>query len=498
MKAPPRMSRRLIDQRRRDLDNAPDYRTWREIAQELDQLEGGDAWRQDETSEDYDYLLIRQRLDELRELRARGDARQLAFDLYEGLHGNLGNISNPSLYGIARVGTKQLIEDYVKEVSRCLDFICAGDFPGFGLEQKIQFFKRTATAFGRSALMLSGGGTLGMFHLGVIKALHSERLLPRVLSGSSAGSIIASTVGTRLDEELDQLFEPGGLNLEAFQSLGLREALKGGAMMNGDQLERCLDGNIGEYTFAEAFDRTGRIICVTVSPADPHQQGRILNYLTAPHAMMTRAVLASCAVPGVFPPVMLQARDYEGKVIPYMPGKRWIDGSFSSDLPMLRLARLHNVNHYVVSQTNPHVVPFMARLDRVQKQRRGLAPLAAEMVKNSGSGALQLARKHLDPYGSGNVLHKIDNLVHQRYSGDINIYPRSTPQRFLRIFSNPQHDDIQRYIRDGERMTWPKLERIRNQTRISRTFEDCLALLRQREHEALQRPRTRTRLKAAS
>ncbi len=491
------MTRKLVAQRRRDLDNAPDYRAWSEIAQELDQLEGADAWKHDETSDDFDYLLIRERLAELRRLRARGDARQLAFDLYEGLHGNLGNISHPGLYTVARFGTKRLIEDYVKEVARCLDFICAGDFPDFDFEQKMQFFKRTATAFGRSALMLSGGGTLGMFHLGVIKALHGERLLPRVLSGSSAGSIIASTVGSHLDHEIDQLFEPGGLNLDAFQSLGLREALRGGAMMSGDQLERCLSGNIGEYTFSEAFDRTGRIICITVSPADPHQQGRILNYLTAPHVLMRRAVLASCAVPGVFPPVMLEARNFAGDVIPYMPGKRWIDGSLSSDLPMLRLARLHNINHYIVSQTNPHIVPFMAQIDREQSQRRGLAPLAAELVKTSGTGALRLARKHLDPYGGGRMLHKIDNIVRQRYSGDINLYPRSTPQRFLRVFTNPGPEDIQRYIRSGERATWPKLERIRNQTRISRTFEDCLKLLKQREHEALK-PRPRARLKAVS
>ncbi|MDP9140384.1 MAG: patatin-like phospholipase family protein, partial [Pseudomonadota bacterium] len=258
------MARKLFKQRFRDLDNAADYRTWREISLELDRLEGNDAWKADDTSEDFDYLLIKERLSELRRLRATGDARRLAFDLAEGLHGNLGNISAPSLYSGARVGTKVLVEEYIREVSRCLDFICAGDFHDFGFEEKMQFFKRTASSFGRSALMLSGGGTLGLFHLGVVKALHNENLLPRVLSGSSAGSIIAATVGTRLDHEIDAIFAPGGLNLDAFQSLGLREALKGGSMMDGSQLERCLNQNIGSYTFAEAFDRSKRIICVTV------------------------------------------------------------------------------------------------------------------------------------------------------------------------------------------------------------------------------------------
>src|SRR3546814_11173455 len=87
-----------------------------------------------------------------------------------------------------------------------------GGVTDFGFDEKIQFFKRTATSVGRSALMLSGGGTLCMFHLGVIKALHQHKLLPRVLSGASAGSIIASAVAVRDDAALDAMFEPDGLN----------------------------------------------------------------------------------------------------------------------------------------------------------------------------------------------------------------------------------------------------------------------------------------------
>ena len=46
-----------------------------------------------------------------------------------------------------------------------------------------------------------------------------------------------------------------------------------------------------------------------------------------------------------------------GKVQPYLPSRRWIDGSFSQDLPAKRLARLYSVNHFIVSQ----VMPGLAR-----------------------------------------------------------------------------------------------------------------------------------------
>lgn len=486
MRNPPRLSQDLIRQRRHDLDQAPDYAAWSEIARELDRLEGSEAWKQDDTCDDFDHLLIKERLGDMRELRRRGDARQLAFNLYEGLHGNLGNISNPLLHQVARFGTKRLIEEYLDEVARCLDYLCAGDFPNFTLDDKVLFFKRTGTVFGRSALLLSGGATLGMFHFGVIKALHEQGLLPRVISGSSAGSIIAGTVGTRTDAELGQLFEPNGINLDAFQRFGLRNALAGRALMDPAQLERCLGVNVGDETFLEAFERTRRIVGVTISPADPHHQGRLLNYLSAPHVLLRKAIQASCAVPGVFPPVMLEARNYDGEVVPYMPSKRWADGTLSNDLPMLRIARLHNVNHYIVSQTNPHIVPFMA--DKVREPKRGLAPLAMELVAHGSRGALRLARKHLDPYGSGRVISKVDAIMRQRYSGDVNIVPSHTPRHLMKLFANLSEDDLQSYIREGERATWPQIERIRYQTRISRAFEDCLWLLKQRTLER-QQPR---------
>jgi len=496
------MSKKLIAARLRDLANADDYRSWREIALELDQLEGGDAWKQDETSDDYDYLLIKERIEQMRRLRKRGDVRQLVHDLAEGLHGNLGNIANPMLYVYARVGTKRLIEEYVEEAARCLDYICVGDFPDFSAEEKVLFFKRTGTSFGRSALLLSGGATLGMFHLGVIKALFEYNCLPRVLSGSSAGSIIAAMVGTRTDAELPAMFEPNGLDLQAFHAVSLRQVFKGKALMDPTQLEDCLTRNIRAGSFVGAFERTRRILGITVSPSETHQQPRLLNYLTAPNVVVRRAVLASCAVPGVFPPVMLEALDYNGEVVPHMRSKRWVDGSIANDLPMLRLARLHNVNHYIVSQTNPHVVPFMSEPSR---ERSGIGEIARQFASNASRDVVKVTQRYFGGTGAGRIVDLLNDVLQQRYSGDVSIFPKHTPLQLMRMFSNPTTADIHRYIREGEHATWPKLERIRMQTRISRVFEDCVAWLKEQglrrtpfERRRAQTPQTSPNLREAS
>jgi TAG lipase/steryl ester hydrolase/phospholipase A2/LPA acyltransferase len=52
-------------------------------------------------------------------------------------------------------------------------------------------------AIGRTALLLSGGGLMGMYHIGVLLALKEAGITPRIIAGSSAGSIIAACIAVR-------------------------------------------------------------------------------------------------------------------------------------------------------------------------------------------------------------------------------------------------------------------------------------------------------------
>lgn len=54
---------------------------------------------------------------------------------------------------------------------------------------------------------------IGLNHLGVLKCLHSARLLPRIISGASSGSIMAAMLCTKTDEEIPQMFNPAGIQL---------------------------------------------------------------------------------------------------------------------------------------------------------------------------------------------------------------------------------------------------------------------------------------------
>jgi NTE family protein len=461
------------------MQEASEYGSWREAAAELDHREGLDAWREEDASDDYDWRLLRSRLRQIRQYRQEGAHQALIHHLRQGLHWNIGNTGNGALYSVARVGTKRLITDYLKGVCEALEFVAELPESDWNHVDKLRFFHDVTLSFGRSALMLSGGATLGLFHVGVVKALFREGLLPTVLSGSSAGSVVAATVGSRTLEEAEQLMDPQNAYYHFWRVLPLRDMLRHKAVMDADQLKRAIAENVLDLTFEEAHARSGRIVNITVSPAGSNQDPRLLNHLTFPFLYMREAVLASCAVPLLFPPVMLMTRGEDGDRTPYMPLLRWNDGSLKSDLPTLRLRRLHNVNHFIVSQTNPHVLPFVSRGEASSGLIHGTRDLTYSAAKGIATGALNFARAS-NPFAKlKQPLETAAGLLDQDYRGHINIVPEVSLWRYANVTSNPTLASISRFMLEGERATWPRMEMIRNQTTIATTLDRLLARLEQ-------------------
>jgi len=62
--------------------------------------------------------------------------------------------------------------------------------------------------------------------------------------------------------------------------------------------------------------------------------------------------------------------------------RRWRDGSLESDLPIKQLKELFNVNHFIVSQANPHIAPLL-RLKEIVRAYGG--SFAAKVCQLSNS-----------------------------------------------------------------------------------------------------------------
>lgn len=468
------------------MKQAENYKSWSDAAKEYDRISGNDDWREDDASPHYDYKMIRLRLTELRLARRQNDVMQAVFYINEGLHGNLGRIASAGLYDHCFFGTKKLVNDYLDEVCTTLNWLCDVESPHFDLNHKLDFFSRTQAAFGQSALMLSGGAALGLFHMGVLKAMWEENLLPKVISGSSTGSIMAAMLATHTDNELDTVFNPEYLYVEAFRTMGWRGTMRGKGLLDPSQLEFCLERNVKDMTFEEAFAYTGRQVNITVSPADPHQESRLLNALTSPHVIVSKASLASCAIPYVYPPVMLWAKNMKGDKVPYISSRQWVDGSIKNDLPFLRLARLYGVNHTIVSQVNPHVVPFLSRKESEKHIGTYLADMITSNAQYTVAKTLEFAKNKIQHQSTALLLDKAQSIVSQRYLGDVNIVPPRRPTNIFRLISNASPAGVAEYIQMGERSTWPKMELLRNSTCVSRTIGQCLERLKRVESVELE------------
>ncbi|XP_073014601.1 triacylglycerol lipase SDP1 [Primulina eburnea] len=436
----------------------------------------------------YDVELVRNKLQELRHRRQEGSFRDIIFCMRADLVRNLGNMCNPELHK-GRLQVPKLIKEYIDEVTTQLRMVCDFDSEEILLEEKLAFMHETRHAFGRTALLLSGGASLGAFHVGVVKTLVEHKLLPRIIAGSSVGSIMCSVVATRSWPELQSFFEDSWHSIQFFDHMGgiftvFKRVMTRGAVHEIRQLQMMLRNLTNNLTFQEAYDMTGRILGITVCSARKHEPPRCLNYLTSPHVVIWSAVTASCAFPGLFEAQELMAKDRTGEIVPYHPpfhlgpedpsvssARRWRDGSLEIDLPMIQLKELFNVNHFIVSQANPHIVPLL-RLKEIVRAYGGnfaakLAQLAEMEVKHRCNQILEL----------GFPLGGLAKLFAQDWEGDVTIVMPATLAQLSKIIQNPSYTELQKAAYQGRRCTWEKLSAIKANCGIELALDECVAVL---------------------
>ncbi|KAL1838802.1 hypothetical protein VTJ49DRAFT_2195 [Mycothermus thermophilus] len=480
--------------------NAKTLDEWEAAAKELDEFEGNDAWKLDDDTGEAEYRpdLIRAKLQALDAARANCDINGMMYLIRTALSRDVGGMGSTELYLRSYIGTKALIERYVQSAVDTIDAVVDLGMRRTDVDPRdlLEGMVYARQSFGRSAVLLSGGATFGMAHIGVLKTLFEQNLLPRIISGASAGSIVCAVVCTRKDEELPSLvstFEYG--DMDVFSSDGetmidhIRGLLTRGSWADINHLTRVMRSWLGDITFREAYNRTRRICNICVSSASMYDVPRLLNYVTAPNVLIWSAVAASCSVPLVFQGHPLLMKHPEtGALEPWIPTpQQLIDGSVDNDLPMTRLAEMFNVNHFIVSQVNPHVVPFLAKDEQVvpgqlhQKQTRqshnDRIESLASIIKEEGLYRMQfLAELGIFP----NLLTKLLSVISQKYSGDINILPEITLSDVPLMLKNPTVDFLRRHCLIGERATWPKMSRIRHRLAIELALDKAVHALRTR------------------
>ncbi|KFH42999.1 triacylglycerol lipase -like protein [Hapsidospora chrysogenum ATCC 11550] len=521
------------------LRNAEAFEDWEEAALHLDNLLGLDQWRNNPTSKYYDWRLITERLNSLIAAREESNFQQLVNLLRSGLVRNLGNITSPKLYNRSFSGTKYLIDEYITQVAESVEDISAlpttatatagvlhgGDAPPpLTNQMKLDFIHDTRQAFGRSTLVLQGGAIFGLCHLGVVKALFLRGLLPRIITGTATGALIAALVAIHTTEELPSVLKGEGVDLSAFatkytvggQTGGpgpqpetlrsrwetllrrLRRFSREGYFLDVTVLEECVRANVGDLTFEEAYNRSKRVLNITVATGSQGGVPTLLNYLTAPNVLIwTAAVASNASSPSFYGEgkTTLLCKDAQGHIVPWAPASaadfhHWTHISYSDrDSPLRRIAELFNVNHFIVSQARPYLIPFLQsdmHGPSLLESRSRTTQLSAFLVRMVGLEIRhrlgQLDALRLLPGGIRRFL--VDEQIP---AASMTLVPEVTAADFIRLLETPTRETVNYWILRGERSVWPAVAALRIRCAVENELDRSYQVVRKLKAGGLRR-----------
>jgi NTE family protein len=155
-------------------------------------------------------------------------------------------------------------------------------------------------------LCLSGGGSRGFAHLGVLQAMDELGIKPTMISGTSAGALVAA------------IYAHGVPPKEAFEQLSklklvrnLRFSFNKFGLFKLDKITAILNKMVPHNSFE------GLKIPIAVCAANIGKGEAV--YFTK--GELSQPVMASCAIPGLFAPIKIN-------------GTRFVDGGIIDNLPI--------------------------------------------------------------------------------------------------------------------------------------------------------------------
>jgi NTE family protein len=187
------------------------------------------------------------------------------------------------------------------------------------------------------AFVFSGGGPLGALQVGAIRALIDHGIRPDLTVGTSVGALNATWMAIdpspagvhKLETTWRTLKEsdlfPGG----RFKASWARMLVRGNRVFDNSGIRRLVEGTLGDARFED----TQIPLAVTATDLET---GEERLFTSGP---LLQPLLATTAMPGIFPPVEIEGRSY-------------IDGGVANNVPIAPAAALGATTIYVMNSTS--------------------------------------------------------------------------------------------------------------------------------------------------
>ncbi len=226
----------------------------------------------------------------------------------------------------------------------------------------------------KTGFVLGGGGHLGAFEVGMLKALMEAGITPDLIVGNSVGAFNGAAIAAEPSPAMVERLHETWLHLpdtEVFQSsLWTRAAniLKHKTHLHSsDPLRELLEDFLPVHAFEEL---SVPFQCVAACIEDAAEQW-------FSHGALIPAILASSAVPGLLPPVEIEGRHYvDGGVVNSIPISRALElGS-----TVIYVLHVGNVDASLEPPTKPWDVAMVAfEIARRHRFSRDLATLPGDV-----------------------------------------------------------------------------------------------------------------------
>jgi TAG lipase/lysophosphatidylethanolamine acyltransferase len=463
---------------RNRMNAAKTYTEWKGPARLVDNSRGFVTWRASKERRLFNAPEVAGRIDKLRGHVRRGDAKAILEDLQYDFHRAMCGIHNPPLFTTYPSGTMTAVKDLVGTIVACCDVIDRDIH--VSRRSKHEVVAHIVRAYGHSALVLNSNAALGAFQVGVVKALNDADVLPNVIFGSGSGALVAAV--TCCTDDVTQYYSIDTINFSAFDKRGQRGSLSRklkrfwteGTLMDVSVLLQFAKDNLGELTFLEAYEQTGRVLNIHVEkfqPASKRHASWLLNYLTAPDVLVYTAAVASCATYGLYAPVDLLQRMPDGRIVTCEPATlRWsasLEG-FHPNEAVERMRSLFNVTNFIVSEASLSRLPF------ISLEHRGFPWSFLRFFTEEG-WRFAAAISRLTPLQS-----RLTGTL-QAYTkpilGDVVVFPVQSVRDMLRLLKNPNQQMMDYCIWRGEHAVWPHIERFKAHVVIEKRLHRLMAKL---------------------
>ena len=204
---------------------------------------------------------------------------------------------------------------------------------------RAQWLRRLATRRKDTvAFVFSGGGPLGALQVGMLKALYEHDLRPDLVVGTSAGALNATWTAFDPSPEGVQRLEstwrrmkdadlfPGG---GRFKASWARMLVRGNRLHENIGIRRQIETSLGRPRFEDAQIP----LAVTATDLETGAE-KVFNT-----GDIVEPLLASTAMPGIFPPVPIGGRNY-------------IDGGVANNVPIAPAVDMGATTVYVMDATS--------------------------------------------------------------------------------------------------------------------------------------------------